>query len=139
MKYLKSFEALGTLKKDDVGILSDLFLEFNEKWGLKVHLNERGTGDNICQLQRFDKFLIYATIRKTNQTREFRNDLQSVINRVQKFGYEVLTPDIDSASFGTARTRINADGRLKDPYYFFTISHKEVLSESFCNFSFSFH
>jgi len=139
MKYLKSFEDI-IGKKDDIGILSDLFLEFNEKWGLEVYMNEKGMGDDIFQIQKFDKFLMidvkpyflaYVTIRKTNQTREFRNDLQNVISRIQKFGYEVSPSDINSASFGTPMQTINIDGRLKDPYYFFMIWESKEVSESF--------
>lgn len=125
MKYLRKFESIDSLQRNDIEILSDIFLEFIEKWKLDLYINERGMGPNICQLEKFDPFFINVTVKKSEQNHEFKNDLQNVINRIQKFGYCINQPNVNKSSYGFYLSKINIDGSIKDPYYFFKISRKD--------------
>lgn len=127
LKSYKLFEAMGTLSKDDTDIIEDLCLSFSEDWNLSFEIHgQLGISGKYgyISIQRFDKFFIQFSVQ-TNQLFELEmgdsrkmieEDLNKVINRIEKFGYNVQKVNSGTeinGSFGGYVT------------YTFTISHTD--------------
>lgn len=128
MKYIKSFEAMGTLQPEDMEIITDILLDFKEKWDLNFYINEPTLNLSYIQLRRFSPFFIEMKVSKAkrkryetkimtdSQLKELEGDLYSAIERLKKFGYEIQeTTDTDNYSTYD---------------YYFLISHTEEKSSS---------
>lgn len=117
-------EAMGTLRKEDTELIEDLILEFVESYKLS---DERVNG--YYQIQRFDPFHLHLSFRvvpfDTKEEKEkFESDLNKVLNRIEKFGFNVL-----QGAFG-----MRFSNRLT---YSFQISHTDEKSNSILNESIS--
>jgi len=89
----KEISSMGTLSNSDVEIISDLLLEFSEKWSIPILINERGWGDHIS-IQRYNSSHIQISIRYNMLDEKRENELEaninSIDNRIKKFGYKVV-------------------------------------------------
>lgn len=89
----KEISSMGTLSNSDVEIISDLLLEFSEKWSIPILINERGWGNHIS-IQRYSSSHIQISIRYNMLDEKRENELEaninSIDNRIKKFGYKVV-------------------------------------------------
>jgi len=117
-------EAMATLSNDDTDMIEDLTLEFSEKWNLSFETHKDTCG--YISLQRFDKFHIQFGIqlnRRFNWTKsgkEFSDELNKLIERIEKFGYDVMRISWNN-SLGTFRT------------FNFQLSHTDEKSKEILN------
>lgn len=118
-------EAMGTLSNDDNEMIEDLALEFSEKWKLSFKTHEDYCG--YISLQRFDKFHIQFGIQLncrfnwTKSGNEFSDELNKLIERIEKFGYDVMRISWNISPLGIFRT------------FTFQISHTEEKSKEILN------
>jgi hypothetical protein len=98
-------ESMATLSNDDNQEIEDLCLYFSEKWKLsfETHFNHNG----YISIQRFDKFHIQFSIQLNSRfspyygiKMSFYQDLNNLLNRIKKFGYNVEQIAWDSNSSG---------------------------------------
>lgn len=144
-------EAMGTLSNDDTDMLEDLCLSLIEDWNLRVSWdeNEYATMSTFqdpfekmgyLSIQRFDKyhiqFGVQVYVKKGEWVKiqnKFELDLRSLINRISKFGFEVMQIVWGSSSYyGYDANKIKWDAYT----FSFQISHtddksNEILKESF--------
>ena len=111
---------MSTLSNDDNQEIEDLCLGLTDKWNLSFETHSNYTG--YVSIQRFDKLHIQFGIQ-LNETfdwklngDEFESDLRRLVDRIEKFGYEVMEFAWNSTLFGY-RT------------FSFQISHSDSRSE----------
>jgi hypothetical protein len=111
---------MATLSNNDNQEIEDLCLGLTDKWNLSFETHSNYTG--YVSIQRFDKLHIQFGIQ-LNETfdwklngDEFESDLRRLVDRIEKFGYEVMEFAWNSTLFGY-RT------------FSFQISHSDSRSE----------
>jgi len=120
-------EAMGTLSNDDTDELEDLCLSFIEDWNLNTSWDENEYEPfekmGYLSIQRFDKyhiqFGIQVYVKKGEWSKiqnKFESDLRLLINRISKFGFEVMQIVWGSSIFDQFT-------------YSFQISHTDEKSE----------
>lgn len=115
-------EAMGTLRLEDNELIDDLILDFVETYGLsEEEFNKKG----YYQIQRFDRFFLHLSFQVVpfdtdEQKEKFESDLNKLINRIEKFGFNVL-----QGAFG-----MRWSNRLT---YNFQISHTDEKSNEILN------
>ncbi len=117
-------EAMGTLSKDDTEIIEDLILDFVETYKIS---SKQFSQTGYYQIQRFDKFFIHLSFQiapfETKEEKElFESDLNKILNRIEKFGFNVL-----QGAFGSEWSN-----RLS---YTFQVSHTDEKSEEILGYT----
>jgi len=142
-------EAMGTLSNDDTDMLEDLCLSFIEDWNLRVSWDENEYEPfekmGYLSIQRFDKyhiqFGVQVYVKKGEWTKiqdKFESDLRLLINRISKFGFEVMQIVWGSSSYyGSVLRQAEKELEVFEQFtYSFQVSHtddksNEILKESF--------
>ena len=120
-------EGYGTLTKDDMELIDDLCVSLTDDWNLKTEINGpvysgSEPHDGFLNLQMFDRFHIQFSIQlyqrfDWNENGEsFETDLRNLINKIERFGYEVQE-FVWNSEFHSTRT------------WSFQISHTDKRSE----------
>lgn len=84
-----------TLTNDDNELIEDLILEFVEKWGIERSKFQT----NAWNIERTDRFQIWLQfiLDRSKRTLELLSDMKKMIERIEKFGYNVSS--IEKPSF----------------------------------------
>ena len=135
-------EAMGTLSKNDTDELEDLCLSFIEDWNLNTSWDENEYEPfekmGYLSIQRFDKFHIQFGVQIYVKKGEwvkiqdkFESDLISLINRISKFGFEVMQTTWGSSTYyGSISSPEEKRLDVFDQFtYSFQISHTDEKSE----------
>jgi hypothetical protein len=143
-------EAMGTLSNDDTDELEDLCLSFIEDWNLNTSWDENSCFSfkendyepfekmGYLSIQRFDKFHIQfgvqIYVKKGEWSKiqnKFESDLRSLINRISKFGFEVMQTTWGSSTYyGSISSPEEKRLDVFDQFtYSFQISHTDEKSE----------
>jgi len=137
-------EAMGTLSKNDTDELEDLCLSFVEEWNLKTSWDENDYEPfekfGYLSIQRFDKFHIQFSVQIYVKKGEwskiqakFESDLRLLINRINKFGFEVM-----EITWGSS-IELNRYSCSKIEYdahtFSFQISHTDEKSEEILGYT----
>lgn len=109
-----------TLTNDDNELIEDLILEFVEKWNIK---NSKFSS-NSWNLERHDRFQIWLqfNLDKSKQAPELLSDMKSMVDRIRKFGYNVL--ENKRMMMSKSVTHINGSNDDFQTMFTFVISHK---------------
>lgn len=134
-------EAMGTLSNDDTDLLEDLCLGFAEDWNLQGSWDEKNYEPfekmGYLSIQRFDKYHIqFGTqvyVKKGEWTKiqdKFESDLRLLINRISKFGFQVMQITWGSSTYyGSISSPEEKRLDVFDQYtYSFQISHTDEKS-----------
>ena len=133
---------MGTLSKNDTDELEDLCLSFIEDWNLNTSWDENEYEPfekmGYLSIQRFDKFHIQFGVQIYVKKGEwvkiqdkFESDLISLINRISKFGFEVMQTTWGSSTYyGSISSPEEKRLDVFDQFtYSFQISHTDEKSE----------
>lgn len=109
-----------TLTNDDNELIEDLILEFVEKWNIK---NSKFSS-NSWNLERHDRFQLWLqfNLDKSKQDPELLSDMSSMIDRIRKFGYNVL--ENKRMMMSKSVTHITGSADDFQTMFTFVISHK---------------
>ncbi len=84
-----SFEGYGLDEKKDIELISDMFLEYHEKWKLdeRIHLQNLGRYLMIVEFRNWDRESETIVDSKVNKStvEEFRLDIDYFIKRMGKY------------------------------------------------------